>query len=98
MSGGAGTAPKGLQRSGQHKRFSGRCYATDAKHGRPCSRAASSHIPYCSQHCQAGDGSLRVVAHPFAGKILVARRDLPKGYKIVYWGERKRTKDATEDR
>ena len=72
---------------------------------------------------------MKVVSHPFAGKILVAMRDLPKGYKvcvnlllavvallgprdylkgacaalvrrvqIVYWGERKRTKDATEDR
>lgn len=25
---------------------------------------------------------MKVVSHPFAGKILVARRDLPKGYKV----------------
>merc|ERR1719359_1644989 len=35
---------------------------------------------------QDGDPSLRVVNHPKAGKILVAARSLPKGYRMALWG------------
>ena len=38
-----------------------------------------------------GDGALMVLDHPTneeVGKIVVARIDLPKGYKMVYWGKR----------
>lgn len=30
-------------------------------------------IPYCDAHLESGDGALKVVNHPFAGKALVAR-------------------------
>jgi len=30
-------------------------------------------IPYCDRHLKYGDGALKVVNHPFAGKALVAR-------------------------
>jgi len=30
-------------------------------------------IPYCDLHLKSGDGALKVVRHPFAGKCLVAR-------------------------
>lgn len=47
-------------------------------------------VPLCRTHMSAGDGALKVVNHPMFGKILVARCDLPKGYRAVYWGFRKR--------
>ena len=55
-------------------------------------------VPYCKQHLASGDGALRVVQHPTRpeiGKILVARFDIPKGYRMVYWGIRRRDKDCT---
>lgn len=30
-------------------------------------------IPYCQRHMNSGDGALKVVHHPIAGKCLVAR-------------------------
>lgn len=30
-------------------------------------------IPYCDVHLKSGDGALKVVRHPIAGKCLVAR-------------------------
>ena len=30
-------------------------------------------IPYCEVHMKSGDGALKVVKHPIAGKCLVAR-------------------------
>ena len=50
-------------------------------------------IPYCGVHLRAGDGLLRVVQHATDdshGALLVARRALPKGYRMVYWGNRTR--------
>ena len=50
----------------------------------------NSCLPYCAEHLERGDEALRVVKHPvFGDKILIATRDLPKGYKTVYFGERK---------
>ena len=34
-----------------------------------------------------GDPSLRAVKHPRFGKILIATRDLPKGYYAAWWGK-----------
>eukprot|EP01047_Picozoa_sp_COSAG01_P068573 COSAG01_NODE_9941_length_2295_cov_69.980874_3_plen_96_part_00 len=34
--------------------------------------------------------ALKPVDHPEFGKILVARYDLPRGYRTVYWGHRRR--------
>lgn len=45
-------------------------------------------VPYCNIHLKSGDGALKVVNHPLAGKCLVARYDLPKGYRIAFWGMR----------
>jgi hypothetical protein len=46
-------------------------------------------VPYCEKHLIRGDGALRVVNHPVCGKILIARHSLPKGYRIVYHGNRR---------
>lgn len=47
-------------------------------------------IPYCNLHLKSGDGALKVVHHPFAGKCLVARYDLPAKYRMVFHGKRGR--------
>jgi hypothetical protein len=68
------------------------CWATRANGSICGARAdhAKSCLPYCAEHLRRGDEALRVVKHPvFGDKILIATRDLPKGYKTVYFGERK---------
>jgi hypothetical protein len=71
------------------------CWA-HTKKGKRCNNSVSSRegepipIPYCSIHLKSGDGSLKVVNHPFVGKCLVARYDLPKYYRMAFWGERGR--------
>ena len=40
-------------------------------------------VPMCQTHMRAGDGALKVVSHPVFGKILIARYDLPKGYRTA---------------
>jgi hypothetical protein len=65
------------------------CWAT-RRDGSVCGAAASSCVPYCAKHLERGDEAFRVVTHPtFGDKILIATRDLPRGYKTVYFGERK---------
>jgi len=54
-------------------------------------------IPYCSIHMKSGDGALKVVNHPFAGKCLVARYDLPKKYRIAFYGFRGRCKPCDKE-
>jgi hypothetical protein len=49
-------------------------------------------VPYCAECRKKGDPSLLVTDHPKFGKILVARRDLPKGYRMAWWGDRTSTK------
>lgn len=67
------------------------CWATK-KDGKPCMRCRDpgSEVPYCRVHMKVGDPSLKVVQHPNKafGKILVAARDLPRGYRMAYWGRR----------
>jgi hypothetical protein len=54
------------------------CWA-HSKTGTRCTSMVKSRegepvpIPYCDAHLDSGDGALKVVNHPFAGKALVAR-------------------------
>ena len=49
-------------------------------------------VPYCERHLKSGDDALKVYQHPKGfGKILVARFNLPKGYRMVYHGLRQTT-------
>ena len=72
-----------------------RCWAHTRK-GNRCNTLITSRegepipIPYCDKHLKSGDGALKVVGHAVAGKCLVARYDLPKGYKIAFHGMRGR--------
>jgi hypothetical protein len=45
-------------------------------------------IPYCNTHLKCDDYALRVVEHPFAGKCVVARFDLPPKYRMAFHGIR----------
>jgi hypothetical protein len=69
------------------------CWATDPNTGQPCTCEVpeGSNIPYCERHLREGDGAITVLDHPTnkeLGKIVVARQDLQKGHKFVYWGKR----------
>jgi hypothetical protein len=67
------------------------CWATRVS-GEVCGERSEpgSSLPYCATHRARGDEAFKIVAHPtLDGKILVATRDVPRGYKTVYWGERK---------
>mmetsp|Transcript_70712 Transcript_70712/g.188577 ORF Transcript_70712/g.188577 Transcript_70712/m.188577 type:complete len:302 (+) Transcript_70712:637-1542(+) len=51
------------------------------------------YVPYCTRHLRVGDEAVEHFEHPtkpYVGNILVARKALPVGYRLVYWGERKR--------
>ena len=39
---------------------------------------------------KTGDKIIKVVHHPVAGKCLIAKVDIPKGYKFAYFGNRGR--------
>ena len=72
------------------------CWATRAS-GEVCGERSDpgSSLPYCATHRARGDEAFQIVSHPtLDGKILVATRDLPRGYKTVYWGERKSWRDC----
>jgi hypothetical protein len=78
-----------------------RCWAHTRSGKRCCTLVKSREgepipIPYCRRHLDAGDGALKVVKHPFAGRCLVARYDLPAGYRLAFHG--RRGKCATSDR
>jgi len=79
---------------GQHTPSSGRCISTSLT-GKPClqplpldKKGLSDFVPYCAACRKSGDPSLLVTDHPKFGKILVARRALPKGYRMAWWGDR----------
>lgn len=79
--------------SGQHAPLSGCCISTSLK-GEPCRGPLPFHkgdlkdmVPYCEKCRKNGDPSLLVTDHPKFGKILVSRRDLPKGYRLAWWGD-----------
>lgn len=83
--------------SGQYSPKSGqRCLSTSLK-GEPCPNAVpggknGDRVPYCEKCRKHGDPSLFVTDHPKFGKILVANRNLPKGYRMAWWGDRTTTK------
>jgi hypothetical protein len=75
-----------------HHRSGTRCTASvTSREGEPIP------IPYCDRHLKTGDGALKVVHHPFAGKALVARFDLPAKYRMAYWGKRGRCLPCDEE-
>jgi len=85
-----------VPRKKQHGVLSGRCISTSLK-GEPCHGLLPvknqkgdlcDMVPYCTTCRKQGDPSLRVTDHPKFGKILVAKRDLPKGYRMAWWGNR----------
>jgi len=88
---------------GQHAPLSGCCISTSLK-GEPCLQALPvdaqgdlcDMIPYCAACRKNGDPSLLVADHPKFGKILVAKRDLPKGYRTAWWGDRLNQKEVPE--
>ncbi len=80
------------------------CWA-HSQSGKRCTAKVTSRegepipIPYCERHLNSGDGALKVVNHPFFGKALVARYDLPAKYRMAYWGKRGRCSSCdVEDR
>ena len=67
------------------------CWAMD-KSGTPCKKKTQKKcpVPYCSKHLRCGDDAFSTREHPLGiGKILIASFDLPKNYKMVYFGTRK---------
>lgn len=89
--------PLKLSSAGQPFVSSGRCIATGRKDGKPCCRLTPHKgVPYCKDHMRSGDPSLCTAAHPLAGKILVAARDLPKGYRAALWGVLRRKKEVSQ--
>ena len=67
------------------------CWAMD-KSGTPCEKKTQKKcpVPYCSKHLRCGDDAFSTREHPLGiGKILIANFDLPKNYKMVYFGTRK---------
>eukprot|EP00435_Cladocopium_sp_Y103_P076104 s94_g77.t1 len=79
--------PGRLSASGQYLPKSGGCIAT-SRSGRACPHPrATKLMPYCKGCMKKGDPSLKAVKHPRFGKILVATRNLPKGYYVAWWGK-----------
>jgi len=92
-----GKAQVKLTSAGQPFLSSGRCIATGRAGGKVCGKPRGADgVPYCTLHMKTGDPSLKVVAHPRAGKILVAARTLPKGYRMALWGLLRKPKNMTE--
>jgi len=53
-------------------------------------------IPYCQRHLKCRDGALKIVHLPGIGRCLVACFHLPRGYQLVFHGNR--GKCPTSDR
>lgn len=87
-----------------HQRFIRNCWATTAAgkpcpgavkdFGRKeVGKGAVSwnYVPYCKNCMKHGDAAVKAIPHPTipqVGNILIAARDLPVGYRFVYWGTR----------
>mmetsp|Transcript_61813 Transcript_61813/g.74377 ORF Transcript_61813/g.74377 Transcript_61813/m.74377 type:complete len:90 (+) Transcript_61813:90-359(+) len=62
------------------------CWA-HTKYGTRCTSRVKSRegepipIPYCATHLSSGDGAIKMVDHPFAGKCLIAQFDLPGNFQ-----------------
>jgi hypothetical protein len=75
-----------------HTRAGKRCRAlVSSREGEPIP------VPYCSRHLASGDGALKVIQHPFAGRCLVARYDLPARYRLAFFGIRGRCALSNRD-
>merc|ERR1740117_1501753 len=80
-------SPLKLTKNGQQYISGPGCIATKLT-GQPCkNQRKTKEVPYCSRCMVTGDPSLKVCSHPKFGKILIARRDIPKGYNIAWWGK-----------
>ncbi|CAE7947567.1 cpr-6, partial [Symbiodinium sp. KB8] len=58
--------------------------------------AWAANVPYCEKHADQGDPSCAVRQIPGVGKILVAARPLPKGYRLAWWGRCCRKAEAKD--
>ncbi|CAE7552779.1 cpr-6 [Symbiodinium sp. CCMP2592] len=75
--------------------FANTCIATVG--GACCGRDAwAANVPYCEEHAGHGDPSCMVREIPRVGKILVAARPLPKGYRLAWWGRCCRKAEAKD--
>lgn len=88
---------KSLMATGQNKPSSGLCISTLLS-GEPCPGkiAENDFVPYCASCRKTSDPSVKVTDHPKFGKILVAARDLPAGYRMAWWGTRTTKKEIPE--
>jgi len=77
----------------------GCCWAHTAGGARCAAAVPRGAVPYCRRHLSAGDGALRAARHPNAvlGSVLVARRALPAGYRLAFWGDRTRAPYIADD-
>lgn len=83
-------------KSGQHTVKSGWCIATHLN-GKPCmEKQGEKWVPYCKKCMKDGDPSMSVEDHPKFGKMLVAKRDLPKDYYSALWGTRHTKEEMPE--
>eukprot|EP00439_Symbiodinium_sp_Y106_P038741 s1889_g4.t1 len=75
--------------------FANTCIATVG--GACCGQDAwAANVPYCEEHAGQGDPSCMVREIPRVGKILVAARPLPKGYRLACWGRCCRKAEAKD--
>jgi hypothetical protein len=84
----------------QRQRLSDRACWAHTKGGRRCTaRVTPGELPYCNRHLTSGDGAFKKVRHPDKrlGTALVARMALPKGYRLVFWGDRSRCPYIEDD-
>jgi len=80
--------------TGQHVVGQSRCISTSRATGKACpGKLVEDGVPYCRACMKTGDPSVRVASHPKAGKILVAARPLPAGYRLALWGRIAERKD-----
>lgn len=88
-------APTRRLSTGQHHPLGSGCLATLCN-GRPCPIPRDSfYLPYCKPCMKKGDPSLKVVQHPKYGKILIAARNIPKGYQVAWWGDVRKKKEMS---
>ncbi|CAE7395998.1 cpr-6 [Symbiodinium natans] len=79
----------------RRKSWAETCIATVC--GKRCGQEAwAANVPYCEEHAGHGDPSCAVAEIPTVGKILVAARPLPKGYRLAWWGRRCRKAEAKD--
>jgi len=92
----AKVASKTVTKAGQNTVRSGLCIATSLSGMRCMKPADVKSVPYCKRCRDKGDPSFRVVQHPKCGKILIAARKIPKGYRAALWGRLFKLKDIKE--